>query len=99
MNQLPNGTWCLTHSTLFTSQDTLVGRSIQVAYEYTAAGNTSRARNASTANVRRRLRLRLAVSRSRRRCSTRATAAEAGEGSAARGGALTPGPAPDCRIP
>ena len=95
MIQLPNGTWCLTHSTLFTSNGTLEGRSSQDTYEYKLAGNTARARNASTPKMRRRRRLRRAVSRSWRRCSTKARAAAAGRESAGTGGVLTPGPASD----
>jgi hypothetical protein len=55
--QLPKGTSCLTHSTLRTLDDMLVGCSIQTVYETIA--HDSRTRNGAAIKMRRRRRLRL----------------------------------------
>ena len=90
----PKGTLCLTHSTLFTCHDRLVGCSIQVVYETVA--HTSRTRKGGAIKRRRRRRLRLTAGPPG--CCSRAApqAGPAGTGgeSAASGGPLTPGPEP-----
>src|SRR6516162_3052523 len=97
-SQLPNGTLCLTHSTLFTCHDRLVGCSIQVVYDTVA--HTSRTRKgAAISRTRRRRRLRLTAGPPG--CSPPAAPwtadAESGGVSAASGGALTPEPEPGRR--
>src|SRR5215472_3781891 len=88
--QLPNGTSALTHSTLRTPNDSLVGPSIHAEYEMTAHDSTPT--NGAAISSRRRRRLRLAAGPPR--CSARAAPgtgdAGAGGESAASGGALIP---------
>src|SRR5712691_4507120 len=98
-SQLPKGTSCLTHSTLRTSHDRLVGCSIQAVYETIA--HDSRTRKGAAIKMRRRRRLRLTAGPPS--CSPRAAprTRDAGTGgeSAASGGALAPEPEPDRRRP
>src|SRR5215472_9347599 len=95
--QLPNGTSALTHSTLRTPNDSLVGPSIHAEYEITA--HDTRPRNGAAIKRRRRRRLRLTPGPPG--CSPRAApgTGDAGTGgeSAASGGALTAEPDPDRR--
>jgi hypothetical protein len=99
-SQLPNGTLCRTHSTLFTCHDRLVGCSIQVVYDTIA--HASRTRKGATINtVRRRRRLRLTAGPPGRSPRAAPPARNAGTGgeSAASGRALTPESEPDRRRP
>src|SRR5579859_4641498 len=97
--QFPNGTSCLTHSTLRTSHRRLVGCSIQTVYETIA--HDSRTRKGAAINRRRRRRLRLTAGPPGRSPRAAPPARDAGTGgeSAASGGALTPEPEPDRRRP
>src|SRR5215467_13954430 len=96
-SQLPNGTSALTHSTLRTPHDSLVGPSIQDVYEM-AAQDSSTA-NGAAISRRRRRRLRLAAGPPGWPAGAAPGPGDAGTGGepAASGGALTAEPKPDLR--
>src|SRR6266581_2374876 len=91
-SQLPKGTSCLTHSTLRTPHDRLVGCSIQTVYEAIAHNSTTR--KGAAIKMRRRRRLRLTAGPPSSSPPAEPLTGDAGE-SAASGGALTPEPEPD----